>query len=60
MKHVEQLREQSKKLRKLAESFDHAGMRRQLIEMAAQCKELRLAATRASATREKPEPPVEA
>jgi hypothetical protein len=58
MKHVEQLREQSKVLRKLAESFDHAGMRRQLIEMAAQCEEW--AAAREQALREGLEPPVEA
>jgi hypothetical protein len=58
MTHVEQLREQARVLRTLAESFNSTRIRDQLILIAAQCEEW--ATAREQALREGREPPVEA
>jgi hypothetical protein len=58
MTHVEQLREQARALRALAESFTTVRIREQLILIAAQCEEW--ATAREQALREGREPPVEA
>jgi hypothetical protein len=58
MKRVDLLREQSRLLRDLASSFDNTRMRRQLVEMAAQCEEWAVA--REQALRAGREPPEEA
>jgi hypothetical protein len=57
MTHVEQLREQARVLRTLAESFSTVRIREQLILIAAQCEEW--ADGREQALREGREPPVE-
>ena len=57
MTRVEQLREQARVLRTLAESFDHPRIHLQLLFIAAQCEEW--AAAREQALREGRKPPAE-
>jgi hypothetical protein len=57
MTHIEQLREQARVLRTLADSFTNIRIRGQLILIAAQCEEW--ADAREQALREGREPPLE-